>query len=253
MALKKSAGALLALLVAYGWASHAVTREREGGLGAQTAPTQVNWTFDRLDNIGGHKTTVEGSPKVVETPLGKAIEFDGVDDAVWIDKHPLAGASTFTFEAIFRPDGGAFEQRWFHLAQRDPRTGLLAGADHPKTGQDANPRFLFELRAVENNWYLDAFVNGPGYSRALMFKDKLHPVGRWYHVAQTYDGKLFRSYVNGELQGEAEIAFTPQGEGAASLGTRINRRNYFKGAIRQARFTPRALTPEQFLKLPPQR
>ena len=40
--------------------------------------------------------------------------------------------------------------------------------------------------------------------------------------------------------GEAEIAFKPQGEGATSLGTRINRRNYFKGAIRQARFTPRA-------------
>ena len=49
--------------------------------------------------------------------------------------------------------------------------------------------------------------------------------------------------LGGELQGEAEIAFTPQGEGAASVGTRINRRNYFKGAIRQARFTPRALTP----------
>jgi hypothetical protein len=46
---------------------------------------------------------------------------------------------------------------------------------------------------------------------------------------------MFRSYVNGVAAGEAEVAFTPQGEGAASLGTRINRRNYFKGAIRQAR------------------
>jgi hypothetical protein len=30
-------------------------------------------------------------------------------------------------------------------------------------------------------------------------------------VAQTYDGKMYRSYVNGQLQGEAEIAFTPKG------------------------------------------
>ena len=127
---------------------------------------------------------------------------------------------------------------------------MLASAEHATTGQDANARFLFELRVVDNtSWYLDAFVNGPGYNRALIFKDKLHPVGQWYHVAQTYDGKMFRSYVNGVLQGEAEIAFTPQGEGATSLGTRINRRNYFKGAIRQARFTPRALTPDQFLKV----
>ena len=214
------------------------------------SPDQVLWTFDRLDAIGGVKTTVEGQPRVIDTPVGGAIEFDGVDDAVWIEKHPLAGASTFTFEAVFRPDGGAFEQRWFHLAERDPKTGLLASADHPTTGQDAHPRFLFEIRVIENTWYLDAFVNGPGYNRALMFKDKRHPLGPWYHVAQTYDGKTFRSYVNGLLQGEAEIAFKAQGEGATSLGTRINRRNYFKGAIRQARFTTRALTPDQFLKLP---
>ena len=219
------------------------------GLVAQTAARQVLWTFDRLEDIGGVKTTVEGNPKIVETPFGRAIEFDGVDDGVWIEKHPLAGATMFTFEAIFRPDGGAREQRWLHLAERDPKSGLLASADNPTTGQDANARFLFEIRVVENSWYLDALVSGPGYNRALMARDKLHPVGQWYHVAQTYDGKMFRSYVNGVPQGEAEIAFTPQGEGVSSLGTRINRRTYFKGAIRQARFTPRALTPDQFLKL----
>src|SRR5262249_5643411 len=64
------------------------------------------WTFDRLENIGGHKTTVLGHPKVIDSPAGKAVEFDGVQDALFIDNHPLAGAKTFTFEAIFRPDGG---------------------------------------------------------------------------------------------------------------------------------------------------
>ena len=235
MILRKAAGAALALFTLFGPLM----------LMAQ-APAEILWTFDRLENIGGVKTTVEGDPRVVDTPLGKALEFDGVDDAIWIEKHPLAGAAMFTFEAVFRPDGGAFEQRWFHLAERDAKTGLLSGAG---TTQDNNPRFLFEIRVVENNWYLDAFVNGPGYNRALIFKDKLHPVGQWYHVAQTYDGKMFRSYVNGVLQGEAEVAYKPQGEGSSSVGTRINRRNYFKGAVRQARFSPRALTPEQFLKL----
>jgi hypothetical protein len=135
------------------------------------------WTFDRLENIGGVKTTVEGNPKVVDTPLGKAIEFDGVDDAIWIEKHPLAGAATFTFEAIFRPDGGAFEQRWFHLAERDPKTGLLASAEHAETGQDANARFLFELRVRRQELVSRCVRQRPGYNRALMFKDKLHPLG----------------------------------------------------------------------------
>jgi hypothetical protein len=220
-----------------------------GGPLAQDAARQITWTFDRLDTIGGLPLTVNGSPKVIETPLGKAVEFDGVDDSIYIDQHPLAGAERFTFEAIFRPDGGATEQRWFHLAERNAATGQLVTVTGSST-QDANARFLFELRVINGNqWCLDAFVAGPGYSRALLFRDKLHPTGQWYHVASTYDGKMFRSYVNGELQGEAELAFKPQGPGGTSVGTRMNRVNYFKGAVRQARFTPRALTPDQFLKM----
>ena len=68
---------------------------------AQPAPEI--WQFDRLDNIGGHKTTVLGQPRVIKTVVGKAVEFDGVDDALFVDHHPLAGAETFTWEAIFRP------------------------------------------------------------------------------------------------------------------------------------------------------
>jgi Concanavalin A-like lectin/glucanases superfamily len=213
---------------------------------------QITWTFDNLSKIGGLPVTVEGSPKVIGSPVGKAIEFDGVHDSLVINQHPLAGAATFTFEAIFRPDGGAEAQRWFHLAERDPKTGQLANVDPKNPTQDTNARFLFELRVVDGDkWYLDAFTNGPGYSRALMFKDKLHPIGRWYHVADVYDGKMFRSYVNGELQGEAELpAFKPQGEGAASIGVRMNKVNYFHGAVARARFTNKALTPAEFMKLP---
>ena len=64
------------------------------------------WSFDRLANIGGNPTTVLGEPRLVDTPLGKVLEFDGVDDALFIDDHPLAGTRAFTFEVVFRPDGG---------------------------------------------------------------------------------------------------------------------------------------------------
>ena len=120
------------------------------GRAAQNAPRQSTWTFDRLDGIGGLPVRVEGNPKVIETPLGKAVEFDGVDDSIYIDQHPLAGAEQFTFEVIFRPDGGATEQRWFHLAERDPATGQLVTLTGSRT-QDANARFLFELRVINGN------------------------------------------------------------------------------------------------------
>jgi hypothetical protein len=212
---------------------------------------QITWNFDNLSKIGGLPVTVEGHPKVIDSPVGKAIEFNGVDESVRIDEHPLAGAETFTFEAIFRPDGGAEAQRWFHLAERDPKSGQLANVDPKNPTQDTNARFLFELRVVDGkDWYLDAFVNGPGYSKAIMVREKLHPIGQWYHVADVYDGKMLRSYVNGELQGEAEVAFKPQGPGAASIGVRMNKVNYFHGAVAKARFTNKALTPAEFMKLP---
>jgi hypothetical protein len=37
------------------------------------------------------------------------------------------------------------------------------------------------------------------------------------------------------------------------IGSRMNHVNYYHGAIAEARFTPRALTPDEFLKVPPQK
>jgi hypothetical protein len=78
-----------------------------------------------------------------------------------------------------------------------------------------------------------------------------HPLGHWYAVAQTFDGKMYRSYVNGVLQKEAALDFQPQQAGRTSIGARMNRQGgYFRGAVMEARFTNAALTPDQFLKVP---
>jgi hypothetical protein len=211
------------------------------------AQASVTWRFDNLQSIGGHAVRVEGQAHQIETPAGGAVEFDGVDDALFIPAHPLAGARTFTFEAVFRPEGGAFEQRWFHLAQADP---AAPPGIYPPVKPNG-PRFLFEIRVGKDGWYLDAFTTGPGYSSTLVAPAKVYPLNHWYHVAQTYDGHTYRSYVDGVLQAESPLAFVPQGPGYASVGTRINRRNYFHGATYAARFTPRALTPKDFMKIPP--
>ncbi len=208
---------------------------------ARASLPQITWTFDNLISIGGEAIHVEGRPQLIDSPLGKAVLFDGVADALFIDRHPLAGATTFAFEAFFRPDGGAFEQRWFYLDESDPPP--------PPGEKPLDPHFTFEIRATPETWYLDAFTDGPGYKQTLVFPDKTFPLGQWHHVAQTYDGKTYRSFVNGVLQGGADIAYAPQGPGRSCVGTRINRVNYFKGAVARARFTPWHLTPEQFLKV----
>ena len=200
------------------------------------------WTFDRLENIGGHKTTVLGEPKIIDSPVGKAVEFDGVDDALFVDNHPLAETAAFTFEAIFRPDGGQREQRWFHLSERDAATGA-----------DTENRMLFEIRVSDDKWFFDSYNQSGKASGTLMNKTALHPLGVWYHVASVYDGKQFSNYVDGIREGAADVHFAPHGPGHASVGVRINKVFYFKGAVHLARFTRRALMPTEFLKLPARR
>ncbi len=109
--------------------------------GARTEVCEV-WKFDSITQIGGHEATAEGHPRVIATPAGKAVEFGGVADALFLDVHPLAGAETFTWEVIFRPDvGGAAEQRFFHFQENGTET-----------------RMLFEIRVRDGQWCLDSFA-----------------------------------------------------------------------------------------------
>ena len=198
------------------------------------------WRFDNLVAIGGHATHVLGHPYLIDSPYGKAVEFNGNDDALFVDEHPLAGATAYTWEVIFRPDAdGAEAQRFFHLSEIDPATG-----------KDTDNRMLFEIRIAKGQWCLDSFAESHGARRTLLNCDDLHPLGRWYRVTAVYDGKTLRNYVGDEMQVEGELHMAPQGAGHASIGTRIDRRDFFKGAVFEARFTPRALEPEEFLKMP---
>jgi len=213
------------------------------------AQSQSVWKFDNLFHIAGLVPKVEGQPVLVDSPIGKAVQFNGKDTALFFDKRPLVGAATFTIEGIIRPEGGDFEQRWLHVVETDPITGLDAA---PKGTSDPNPRFMFEVRVKDGNWYLDGFVNSRSGSKALIDPAKLHPVGPWYAVQQTYDGKTYRTYVNGVLESEGEVAFTPHGPGHVMVGVRVNHVNWFKGSVAELRFTDHALKPDEFLKVPAQ-
>jgi hypothetical protein len=208
---------------------------------------QTVWKFNNLSRIGGLTPKVEGAPQLVDSPIGKAVQFNGTDTALFFAGRPLVGAKAFTIEAIFRPEGGNFEQRWMHIVETDPKTGLDA---NPGGTSDPNPRFMFEVRVKDGQWYLDAFVNSAAGSKALIDPAKTHPINQWYAVAQTYDGKTYRSYVNGVLENEADVAFAPHGAGHMMVGVRINHVNWFKGSVAEARFSTRALRPSEFLKVP---
>jgi TolB protein len=109
---------------------------------------QVTWRFDKLEQIGGHATTIEGAPKLIDN----AIQFNGDKDAIFLETHPLAGAEKFTWEVIFRPDAdGRPEQRFFHMQEN--------GSQH---------RLLFETRLIDGQWCLDSFAATSAGSQTLI-------------------------------------------------------------------------------------
>jgi len=200
---------------------------------AADGPSET-WRFDRLDQIGGHATTILGHPRLIDTAAGKAIAFNGKDDAIFLDVHPLAGAETFTWEVVFRPDpGGDPEQRFFHLQERDP-----------KTGQDTQTRMLFEIRVIDNQWCLDSFALSGSESKALIDRAKLHSLGQWHHAALVYDGRELRNYVDGVLEGSAPLHLTPQGP------PHIPRRAYQPRQLFQRSHPPGAHDPPRAHPLP---
>ena len=216
---------LLILLVAACAIAHA----------GQEGQRQVTWKIDNLSSIDGHRTTVLGAPKVIATEGGKAVEFDGKDDGLIVPVLALAGTTAFTLEIVFRPDaGGPREQRFFHL-QED-------GTEN---------RVLVETRLTgDGRWYLDTFIRSGDVNQTLASPARLHPVGKWHHMALVFDGREMRHYVNGTKELWARLAsFTPLGKGKTSIGVRMNRVYWFKGAIRTARVTRRVLRPGEFLKV----
>lgn len=207
--------------------------------------TEELWRFNNLTNIGGYSVTVEGAPTLIDSPVGGALAFSGKNDSILIGGRPLVNATTFTAEVLLRPDGGPFAQRFMHIAATDPATGL----DTPVSGKDLNPRLMFEIRVQNGSWALDVFAFSEAGSLTLLFLDKLHPLGKWSVVTQTFDGKMYSAFVDGVLQGQGELAFKPHGPGRVRAGARMNRLDYYQGAIALARFTDRALKPEEFLKV----
>jgi hypothetical protein len=193
----------------------------------------IVWDIDNSESIGGHKTTVLGQPKTILADAAKAIWFDGIDDGLIVEALPLAEAQQFTLEIIFRPDAnGPREQRFLHLQQ-----------------DDTDYRILIETRLTDDGkWYLDTYVKGKKGEKTLYDKLKTHPLDVWYNATLVCDGQEMRHYVNGVMEISKGLEFVPPGKGRTSIGVRMNRVYWFKGAVRKIRFTPRVLQPPEFLR-----
>ena len=188
----------------------------------------INWILaDMLKSKDG--ITVLGSPKLIDSPYGKAVYFDGVDDGILCDEMPLNNFAEYTIEMFIRFDGGNHEQRYFHA------------------GTMRQDRSLMEMRSNANTWYLDGMFESKTKWVVLMDSTSVHPLGEWYHIALAVkDGKQ-ATFVNGQKELEGNVDFAPITEGATSIGVRQNKVSWFKGAIYKIRVTNKFLSSDEFM------
>lgn len=204
------------------------------GVGAGLAAAEpVRWVLESTTQVGQLTLEVLGAPKVVHTAAGDALEFDGAHDGIFVPANPLEGLAQFTIEVLFWPEtGGPEQQRFVHLQDT------------------AGSRALIETRLnADGGWWLDTFLWKTGEGRPLIDPQRIHPTGKWYWVALRYDGKMAAHFINGVQEREREVEFGPMGPGRVSLGVRQNKVYWFKGKIREIRFHPVALVPEQLQRV----
>ena len=195
-----------------------------------THDAETEWLPASLLREKSATLQINGDPQLVDSPYVEAVYFDGIDDALFLDEMPLKSLQEFTVEMIFRPDTNSqFEQRILHF------------------GEVSDDRLLLEIRAVENNWYFDAFVASGSNKKPLIDEQLTHSLGQWHHVAFVVGPENLSTFVNGKQELTTPFSFNPIVSGRSSIGVRLNKRSWFKGTIYKIRVSPKQLQPADFL------
>ena len=208
-----------------------------GRTSAQSNPSPAPWLFDRVDTIDGAAASpMTDWPAVVETSLGKAADFDGINDGLFLRCAPLDSARAFTIEVVFRPDSNDLTGE-----KNQPR--IL----HIRSAGNNNRRITMEMRIFENRrWILDTYIRSEVSNLTQIDSSKTHSIGEWHHAALVYGDSVMKQYVDGREQLSGRVVYLPIDTPRISVGVRQDPRYWFDGAIRMIKITKRALAPSEF-------
>ncbi len=197
------------------------------------------WTFDEgqgntaADSSGnGLDGTLKGGAKWVAGQLGGALSFDGSDDFVEIPNNALLSLTTqITISA------------WTYMAPN--ASGEMAIVS--KGGWAAND-LPYELTETPGDVIFWQFYNDEGRDSCSPMAP---PVGQWHHIAATYDGKIFKCYIDGKLGEEWAYAGTmPKNTASVTIGKRSRDAEcFFNGMIDDVAIYDRALTLDEILSI----
>ena len=156
------------------------------------------WLFDEDINNNvvkdasgnGHDGEVKGSPKVVDGQFGKALSFSGNDQIV-VPHHDRFSTPTFTLMA------------WINIED------ILSGW-RMIVGKDDWPDRNYAMFVHEHGERLHCAFNTTRVDSGNFNSNATIADGSWHHVTFTYDGKVERIYIDGELDNEKRLEGDPR-------------------------------------------
>jgi len=203
-------------------------------LGNASADLVGYWRFDEgsgnvaYDSSGsGNDGTLNGDPQWVTGHLGGALDFDGNGDFVEI---PHSQSLSITKEITIAA--------WTYM--RANASGEMAIVS--KGGWAAND-LPYELTETPGGVIFWQFYDDGG--RDTCAPDS-PPVDEWHHIAATYDGNIFKCYIDGELADEWEYVGTmPENTASVNIGQRSRGGCLFNGIIDEVVIYDRALSEDE--------
>jgi hypothetical protein len=182
------------------------------------------WKFDEgsgnkaYDSSGyGNDGTINGIPHWVTGRVGTALYFDGFTSSVEIpNSESLSMTEQITIEA------------WTNMSTDSSIGGSIVG----KTTFLNSAYFLREVNGGQIYWY-GSDPNSP-------------PAGEWHHIAATYDGTIYKCYIDGELSGEKDWGYAstiPENELPVTIG------GSFDGMIDEVKIYDHALSGDDIHKI----
>jgi hypothetical protein len=151
------------------------------------------WSFDDIQGTvvpdlsgTGNDGTLNGAPLSITGPFGNALQLDGASDFVDCgNAESLNITDKLTVSAWVRT-----------LDAGDPAGGEMGGQNHYVSKHNS-----YQFKHRTNLLIFAIWDGGNPYATRISIDNSFN--GQWHHVVGTYDGTVLKTYVDGNLEGDA--------------------------------------------------